>query len=134
MADTKLTDLAAASTLDGTEVVYGVQSSSNVKITTLQIKTYANGISRSINSVSSGGTLGSVANTDYVYLASGTNTQTLPTAVGNTNRYTVKNSGTGVITIATTSSQTIDGALTLTLATPNMSVDLISDNANWWIV
>lgn len=39
---------------------------------------------------------------------------TLPTAVGVTGRiYTIKNSGAGTITVNTTSSQTIDGALTV---------------------
>ena len=92
-----------------------------------------NVVSRVITSVSSGGTLGAAANTDYVVLASGTNTQTLPTAVGNKNRYTIKNTGTGVITVNTTSSQTIDVSLTITLDAYT-AVDIISDNANWWII
>src|SRR6266536_1829761 len=56
---------------------------------------------------------------DYIVDAtSGTFTLTLPTAVGITGRtYTIKNSGTGTTTIATTSSQTIDGANTKTLST-----------------
>lgn len=41
MADTKITGMPAATTLTGTEVVAGVQSGSNVKITTDQIKTLA---------------------------------------------------------------------------------------------
>ena len=47
----------------------------------------------------------------------GTFTATLPTAVGCTGReYAIKNSGTGVITVATTSSQTIDGSTTYSLS------------------
>lgn len=41
MADTKITGMPAATTLTGTEVVAGVQSGANVKITTDQIKTLA---------------------------------------------------------------------------------------------
>lgn len=43
MADTKISNMTAASTLDGTELVAGVQSGANVKITTLQQKTLSVG-------------------------------------------------------------------------------------------
>lgn len=59
---------------------------------------------------------------------------TLPTAVGVAGRtYVVKNSGSGVITVDTTSSQTIDGAATDTLATA-ISRTYQSNGANWIIV
>lgn len=92
------------------------------------------GITRSISSISSPTTAGATASTDYVYLVSGTTTLTLPTAVGNTNRYTVKNVGSGDVTIDTTSAQTIDGGATAIL-TANLqgSIDLISDNSNWFV-
>jgi hypothetical protein len=58
---------------------------------------------------------------------------TLPTAVGITGRqYVVKNTGAGTITVATTSTQTIDGAATVTLTT-NQSVRVVSNGANWII-
>jgi hypothetical protein len=61
-------------------------------------------------------------------------TVTLPTAVGITGKiYSVKNSGTGTITLATTSSQTIDGALTQTLTQWDNLV-VFSNGANWIIV
>lgn len=41
MADSTLSALPAASALGGTEIVYGVQSSADVKITATQIKTFA---------------------------------------------------------------------------------------------
>lgn len=66
---------------------------------------------------------------------SGTFTVTLPTAVGITGRiYTIKNSGTGVITIATTSSQTIDGTTTKTLPVQYNSLTLVSNGSNWVII
>lgn len=89
------------------------------------------GTIRSINSISGNTTAGSTAGTDYVYLCSGTLILTLPTAVANTNQYTVKNVGTGVVTINTTSSQTIDGALTQVMPVQFTSIDAISDTANW---
>jgi len=78
--------------------------------------------------------------TDAVVLvsaSSGANTQTLPTAVGITGtQYTIKKTDTSlnVVTIATTSSQTIDGATTNVIATPYESVTVVSDGANWSIV
>ena len=57
---------------------------------------------------------------------------TLPTAVGSTSSYQIKNVYTADITVATTSSQTIDGSTTLTVH-PNMSVELISDGSNWQV-
>lgn len=79
----------------------------------------------------------SVAATDYtVDATSGTFTMTLPTAVSITGKvYNLHNSGTGIITIATTSSQTIDGnasgVLTL-IQYDNLKVQ--SDGANWIII
>ncbi len=89
------------------------------------------GITRSISSVSSPTTAGNSSSTDYVYLVSGTTTITLPTAVGNTNRYTVTNVGANTVTVATSAGQTINGSSTATLPIANMSLDFISDNSNW---
>ena len=48
---------------------------------------------------------GSLDNTDYIYICSGTFTFTFPTAVGNRNRYSLINEGTGVITAVFTAGQ-----------------------------
>lgn len=96
-----------------------------------QIKTSA---TTSISSISGSTNAGSVAGTHYIYLATGTIPVTLPTAVGNTSLYTVKNVGTGVVTIATTSSQTIDGNPNLLEGAQYQSYDLVSDGANWNII
>jgi hypothetical protein len=92
-------------------------------------------IQRIINSISGLSiTLASAANTDYVYLASGTITLTLPTAIGNANRYTIKNVGAGVITIDTILAQTIDGSSSVVISVSNTSLDLISDGSNWNVI
>lgn len=91
------------------------------------------GRSLSVNSISSPTTAGSTANTDYVYLVSGTTTLTLPTAVSSTNTYYVKNIS-GTTTIATTSSQTIDGSTSATLSVQYTSLTLASDGSNWNII
>lgn len=93
--------------------------------------TGGSGTIRSINSISTDTTAGATAGTDYVYLVSGTTTLTIPTAVANTNQYTVKNVGSGIVTIATTGAETIDGNLTITMPVQFTSVDLISDGTNW---
>jgi Pectate lyase superfamily protein len=76
-----------------------------------------------------------IAATDYMIdCTSGTFTVTLPTAVSVAGQvYVIKNSGTGVITIATTSSQTIDGVTTQTLGTQYQSITVMSNGANWII-
>jgi hypothetical protein len=94
------------------------------------------GISRSITSITGSTTAGSASSTDYVYIGGSTLSinLTMPTAVSNTNRYTVKQSSTGTLTILTTSSQTIDGVTGFALNRQYQAVDLISNNANWIVV
>lgn len=71
---------------------------------------------------------------------SGTFTVTLPSAIASVTGvpagklYRIKNSGAGVITIATTSSQTIDGALTKTLIVQYGGIIVQSNGANWIVV
>lgn len=94
----------------------------------------SSGITRSVNVISTNTAAGATATTDYVYFVSGTTTVTLPTAVGNTNLYTIKRTGTNTVTVATTSAQTIDGAATQTLLTQYESMGFVSDGSNWGIV
>lgn len=64
-------------------------------------------------------------------------TFTLPTAVGLAGmRFTVKRSGANTVVIATTSSQTIDGAAasTFNLATDMAKLTIVSDGSNWLTV
>jgi hypothetical protein len=73
---------------------------------------------------------------DYVVeVTSGTHTQTLPTAVGITGRiYVITNSGAGVVTVGTTSSQTfINVTATPTTLTLNQfeTATVTSNGANW---
>ena len=71
---------------------------------------------------------------DYLIDVTGnTITVTLPTAVLiDGKNYVIKNSGSGVVTVATTSGQTIDGASTKSLKN-NDSIEVISDGSNWII-
>lgn len=76
-----------------------------------------------------------VLTTDWMVEAtSGTFTVTLPTAVGVAGRdYVIKNSGTGTVTLSTTSSQTIDGILHQTIVSGS-SITVVSNGTNWVII
>lgn len=73
---------------------------------------------------------------DTVFFYSGTGTLTVPAATdGGVFKITVKNVGSGIITIAARGDDTIDGVATKVLDTQNQSVDLISNGTDgWWIV
>lgn len=90
------------------------------------------GIVRSVNVTSGNVTAGATAKTDYVYLIAGAHTITLPTAVGNTNLYTLKNNHIANVSLAFTSSQTADGGGVI--IAPQESVTLVSNGTNWNIV
>jgi len=77
----------------------------------------------------------SISSDDYfIECTSSTFNVTLPTAVGIAGKiYVIKNSDTGVITVDTTSSETIDGVLTKTLNQYD-SVIFESNGVNWVIV
>jgi hypothetical protein len=90
-------------------------------------------IKRIISSISEVTTGAALAGVDYVYICTGTFNYTQPTAVGNANRYTLKNAGTGVITIVFTSSQNADGSTTIPL-NPGEAREFISNNTNWLII
>lgn len=74
--------------------------------------------------------------TDYcVNCTSGTFTVTLPSAATVSGiEFLIKNSGTGTITVATTSSQTIDGATSYALTTQYKYVTVKSNGANWIVI
>lgn len=89
---------------------------------------------RQLTVTSTATTLGASALYDHVCFASGNTTITLPSALGNTSMYTIKNTGAGTISVAATLGQTIDGSPTYAVSTPNQSIDLLSDGANWRLV
>ena len=77
----------------------------------------------------------SIQNTDGAIECTGdTFALTLPTAVGIAGRtFVIKNTGSGTITLNTTSSQTIDGQLTQTMSQWN-SITVISNGTNYLII
>lgn len=92
------------------------------------------GVSRSVSTIAVSTAAGAAASTDYVYIATASGiTLTLPTAVGNTNSYTYKNSSAGNVNLASTSAQTFDGTASPIVLAPGQSLTLISDGTNWTI-
>ena len=89
------------------------------------------GTSRSISTVAVSSVVADTASTDIVVLASAGIQLTLPTAVANTNLYTIKNVGNSSVLISTTGGQTIDTDTTVIMPVKFTSVDLISDGTNW---
>jgi len=80
------------------------------------------------------GSVYAASSSDCVINCTGTWTLTLPTAVGVSGRfYYIKNSGAGVITVACTGGQTIDGAATQAVIA-GASLTVCSDGANWLIL
>lgn len=62
-------------------------------------------------------------------------TVTLPTAAGIQGQvFTIKNSGTGVITVAAAGGEFIDGRATQTLSVRYESITIISTNTSWRII
>lgn len=90
-------------------------------------------ITRSIASIAVNTVAPAVTLTDYVYICTATLTLTLPTAVGNTNLYTVKNIA-GITTVDCNGAQTIDGSSTAVLSVANTSLTLVSNNSNWLVI
>lgn len=74
-----------------------------------------------------------IASTDNLLDCNGTFTITLRTAVGFTGEYIIKNSGSGIITVATDGSETIDGGATADVPNP-AAITLRSNGTNWIII
>jgi hypothetical protein len=73
-------------------------------------------------------------NTYIILLESGSAAPQLPTAIGNSSRYVIKNiHGSANCTITTSAAQTIEGQANLVLSA-GASVELVSDNTNWRII
>lgn len=90
---------------------------------------------RSINTITNSTTAGTIPQTDYIYVATVPNiTVTMPSAVGNNNRYTIKNLSNGTINVAPTPGQTIDNQSIISILNQYISIDLVSNNQNWIII
>lgn len=89
---------------------------------------------RSINRVSSSLLAGSAPQTDYIYVAVNPIVITLPSVIGNNNRYTIKNLGIGEVTVVSQPGQLIDGNTSVKIIDRYTSIDLVGDSQNWIII
>lgn len=94
--------------------------------------TYSGWAGRALVNVTTTSTLVASPYVEYVVLLKSGALPTLPTAVSNTSLYRIKNVTASPITLATTSSQTIDGSKSI-IVRPNVVVDLVSDGSNWFV-
>lgn len=90
---------------------------------------------RSLNTITNSVTAGTIPQTDYIYVATTPNiTVTMPSAVGNNNRYTIKNLSNGTINVAPPPGQTIDNQSIISIINQYTSIDIVSNNQNWIII
>lgn len=90
-----------------------------------------------IQTITSNTTLGANYTLVLASAASGNVTITLPTAVGYGGLfYEIKrtDSSSNTLTLATTSSQTIDGSTTASIVRQYTAITVISDGSNWIII
>lgn len=92
----------------------------------------ASAINRTIITTSGAVSAGAATRTDYVYIITGNHVVTMPTAVGNTNRYTIKNRHSSSVALAFNGSENADGG-GVTLGV-NDAIELISNGTNWVII
>ena len=92
------------------------------------------GITRSVSVLSVSSTLAAAASTDYVFFPNVGVQLTLPTAVGNSNSYTIKNMAASSILVVATTGEDIDGSTTALMPTQYESLNFISNNSIWAVV
>lgn len=119
----------------GANITLTYLNNDNLKTTDLTVAATGGGggTSRNISTVSVSSVVAATPSTDIVIIAGAGVQLTMPTAVGNTNLYTIKNTSTSSILLTPNGSEKIDTAANLILNVQYTSVDLISDNANWQI-
>lgn len=92
------------------------------------------GITRTTSVISVSSTLAAAGSTDYVFFVNVGSAQTLPTAINNSNLYTIKNQSASSILVITSAGQTIDGSSSALLPTQNESLSFVSNGSVWGVV
>jgi hypothetical protein len=127
-----ITDFTQKANLDGTEEIV---IAGNEKITVQQVLDYINASGVIVTSYDFKTANYTLLSTDStIECTANSFTITLPTAVGADGKlYSIKNTGTGVITIDADGTETIDGNLTQTLINSE-SLTIQSNGSNWVII
>lgn len=87
------------------------------------------GITRSVSVLSVSSTLADDASTDYTFFTNVGVVLTLPTAISNTNRYSIKNMSASSVLVSASAGQDIDGATTALLTRQYEAIDLMSNGS-----
>jgi len=90
-------------------------------------------VTRNLATYTATETLGAAPQTDYIALLDVGAAVSLPTAAANGNKYSLKNLTTEDMFVATTASQTVEGAVGFTLSA-GASINVVSDGGNWRII
>lgn len=134
-ADSTVSAMSAAGTLDGTELYYCVQSGADRKCTGTQVKTLAN--TSAVRATTT--TSEAMANTDLGKLVTFSNAGAIAATIaqaGSGGNFTagwvssLRNLGAGTVTLTPTTS-TIDGAATAVLLS-GQGLDIYSDGTNYF--
>lgn len=125
------------------DIQYSANNGSSISLTTpatsgsvIEYVSFLSGRARrSLNTITSSVTAGTIPQTDYIYVATAPNiTVTMPSAVGNNNRYTIKNLSNGTVNVVPPPGQTIDNQSIISILNQYISIDLVSNNQNWIII
>ena len=103
-------------------------------VQTCALPIWGSGITRTVSVLSVSSTLAAAATTDYVFFANVGVLFTLPTAISNSNRYTIKNYSSSSVLVATSLGETIDDSATVLLPTQYTSLDFVSNASIWGVM
>lgn len=92
------------------------------------------GITRSVSVLSVSSTVAAAASTDYVLFANVGINLTLPTAIGNTNQYIIKNTAASSVLVTAPAGEDIDGSATALLDTQYTALSFISNGSVWGVL
>jgi len=128
MANVKISELTAATTLSNNDTLAVVQSATTKEASVGLVRGFTDTVAKSTGYTAVTG--------DSVILVSGAYTITLPAATGCSGKVlTVKNVGsTGTVTIDGNASETIDGSTTVSLSSQYDSRTIVCDGTEWHII
>lgn len=92
------------------------------------------GIARSVSVLSVSSTLASATSTDYVFFPNVGIQLTLPTAISNSNLYTVKNIATSSVRVVAATGEDIDGSSAVLMPTQYESLSFISNGSVFGVI
>lgn len=104
-----------------------------VNITASIVAASGSGITRSVSVLSVSSTMAAAATTDYVFFPNVGIQLTLPTAISNSNLYTVKNMAASSVLVAAATGEDIDGSTTALMPTQYESLSFISNGSVWGV-